>query len=54
MLKKDSCEIWASTQYQTGNMAAATKVTGLKPEQIKTGKRRKERPARIPVGPSEK
>jgi isoquinoline 1-oxidoreductase subunit beta len=33
-VRKDSCEIWAPTQFQTGNMATATKITGLKPEQI--------------------
>jgi len=34
-VRKDQCEIWSPTQYQTGNMAMAAKITGLKPEQIK-------------------
>jgi len=31
----DSCEIWAGTQFQTGDQAAAARITGLKPEQVK-------------------
>jgi len=34
-VRKDQCEIWSPTQYQTGNIAMAAKITGLKPEQIK-------------------
>ncbi len=30
----DSCEIWAGTQFQTGDQAAAARITGLKPEQV--------------------
>ncbi len=30
----DSCEIWTGTQFQTGDQAAAAKITGLKPEQV--------------------
>jgi isoquinoline 1-oxidoreductase beta subunit len=30
-----SCEIWAGTQFQTGDQAAAAKIAGLKPEQVK-------------------
>jgi isoquinoline 1-oxidoreductase subunit beta len=30
----DSCEIWAGTQFQTVDNMAATRITGLKPEQI--------------------
>lgn len=33
-LKKDSCEIWTGTQFQTGDRAAAAAVAGLKPEQV--------------------
>jgi isoquinoline 1-oxidoreductase beta subunit len=32
---RDSCEIWAGTQFQTGDQAAAAKIAGLKPEQVK-------------------
>jgi isoquinoline 1-oxidoreductase beta subunit len=34
-LRSDSCEIWAGTQFQTGDRNAAAKVAGLKPEQVK-------------------
>ena len=34
-LKADSCEIWTGTQFQTGDRAAAARVSGLKPEQVK-------------------
>jgi isoquinoline 1-oxidoreductase beta subunit len=30
-----SCEVWAGTQFQTGDQAAAAKIAGLKPEQVK-------------------
>ncbi|MFY9551490.1 MAG: xanthine dehydrogenase family protein molybdopterin-binding subunit [Thermoanaerobaculia bacterium] len=31
----DACEIWTGTQFQTMDQAAAAKITGLKPEQVK-------------------
>jgi isoquinoline 1-oxidoreductase beta subunit len=31
----DACEIWAGTQFQTVDQAAAAKITGLKPDQVK-------------------
>ncbi len=34
-LKSDSCEIWTGTQFQTVDRAAAARILGLKPEQIK-------------------
>ena len=34
-VKADSCEIWVGTQFQTMDMMAASRITGLKPEQIK-------------------
>lgn len=34
-LKKDSCEIWVGSQFQTGDQAAAAKAAGLKPGQVK-------------------
>jgi len=34
-LSKDLCEIWTGTQMQGGDQMAASKVTGLKPEQIR-------------------
>jgi isoquinoline 1-oxidoreductase beta subunit len=34
-LREDGCEIWSGTQFQTGDRAAAAKVAGLKPEQVK-------------------
>ena len=34
-LKPDSCEIWTGTQFQTGDQAAAARILGLKPEQVK-------------------
>jgi isoquinoline 1-oxidoreductase beta subunit len=33
-VRKDSCEIWASTQMQTMTRDTAVMITGLKPEQI--------------------
>ena len=33
-VRSDRCEIWVPTQNQTGTLAAAGKITGLKPEQI--------------------
>jgi isoquinoline 1-oxidoreductase subunit beta len=35
VVHSDSCEIWASTQMQTGSRAIAAQATGLKPETIK-------------------
>ena len=34
-LGPDSCEIWAGTQFQTGDQMAAAKIAGVKPEQVK-------------------
>ncbi len=34
-VKADSCEIWVGTQFQTLDLMAASRITGLKPEQIK-------------------
>jgi isoquinoline 1-oxidoreductase subunit beta len=34
-VRNDQCEIWSPTQYQTGNMATAVAITGLKEDQIK-------------------
>lgn len=34
-LTKDACEIWTGTQFQTVDQAAAAKVAGLAPEQVK-------------------
>ena len=34
-VKADSCEIWVGSQFQTGDQAAAAKVLGFKPEQVK-------------------
>ena len=34
-VKADSCEIWVGTQFQTMDLMAASRITGLKPEQIK-------------------
>jgi isoquinoline 1-oxidoreductase subunit beta len=34
-LHADHCEIWTGTQFQTGDRAAAARVAGLKPEQVK-------------------
>ncbi|MDR2219866.1 MAG: xanthine dehydrogenase family protein molybdopterin-binding subunit [Methylobacillus sp.] len=34
-LKADACTIWCGTQSQTMDHAAAVKITGLKPEQVK-------------------
>ena len=33
-VKADSCEIWASTQMQSGARQTAAQITGLKPEQV--------------------
>lgn len=30
----DGCEVWTGTQFQTGDQAAAARITGLKPEQL--------------------
>ncbi|HEV8578580.1 MAG TPA: xanthine dehydrogenase family protein molybdopterin-binding subunit [Thermoanaerobaculia bacterium] len=34
-VKAGSCEIWTGTQFQTGDQAAAAKIAGVKPEQVK-------------------
>ena len=34
-VKADSCEIWVGTQFQTADLMAASRITGLKPSQIK-------------------
>ena len=34
-VKADSAEIWVGSQFQTGDQAAAAKVLGFKPEQVK-------------------
>jgi len=34
-VKANSCEIWVGTQFQTADLMAASRITGLKPEQIK-------------------
>jgi isoquinoline 1-oxidoreductase beta subunit len=34
-LTADSCTVWVGTQFQTGDHAAATATSGLKPEQVK-------------------
>jgi isoquinoline 1-oxidoreductase beta subunit len=31
----DLCEVWAGTQFQTGDQQRAAQITGLKPEQVK-------------------
>ena len=31
----DSCDVWTGTQFQTGDQAAAAKIAGLKPEQVR-------------------
>ena len=33
-VRADGCDIWAGTQFQTGDQLAASQITGLKPEQI--------------------
>jgi isoquinoline 1-oxidoreductase beta subunit len=33
-VKEDGCEIWASTQMQSGARQTAAQITGLKPEQV--------------------
>ena len=33
-VRSDSCEIWAGTQFQTGDRMAAAQEAGLKPEQV--------------------
>jgi isoquinoline 1-oxidoreductase beta subunit len=34
-VRPGSCEIWIGTQFQTGDQAAAAKIAGVKPEQVK-------------------
>jgi len=34
-IRPGSCEVWTGTQLQTGDQAAAAKIAGLKPEQVK-------------------
>ncbi len=34
-LKSDSCQIWTGTQFQTSDRAAAARILGLAPEQVK-------------------
>ena len=34
-VKADSCEIWVGTQFQTADLMAASRITGLNPKQIK-------------------
>jgi len=34
-LRKDSCEIWTGTQFQTADRNAAAKILDLKPEQVR-------------------
>ena len=34
-VKKDSCEIWVGSQFQTVDQGAAAKTVGMKPEQVK-------------------
>ncbi|HEY1948500.1 MAG TPA: xanthine dehydrogenase family protein molybdopterin-binding subunit [Bryobacteraceae bacterium] len=34
VVRADGCEIWVSTQMQSGARQAAAKITGLKPEQV--------------------
>lgn len=31
----DSCDVWTGTQFQTGDQAAAARIAGLKPEQVR-------------------
>jgi isoquinoline 1-oxidoreductase beta subunit len=33
-LRRDRCEIWTGTQFQTGDKMAAVEISGLKPEQV--------------------
>jgi isoquinoline 1-oxidoreductase beta subunit len=33
-LRRDRCEIWTGTQFQTGDKMAAVQISGLKPEQV--------------------
>ena len=33
-VQKERCDVWVPTQFQTGALMAAEKITGLKPEQI--------------------
>jgi isoquinoline 1-oxidoreductase beta subunit len=35
VLRADGCEVWASTQMQTGSRAIAAQTTGLPPEKVK-------------------
>jgi isoquinoline 1-oxidoreductase beta subunit len=34
-LRRNTCEIWTGTQFQTADRTAAAKVAGLRPEQVK-------------------
>lgn len=34
-VRQDACEVWTGTQFQTGDQAAAARIAGLKPEQVK-------------------
>ena len=34
-LRKDRCEIWTGTQFQSADQEAAARIAGLKPEQVK-------------------
>jgi isoquinoline 1-oxidoreductase subunit beta len=34
-VRADGCEVWTGTQFQTADHAAAVKITGLKPAQVK-------------------
>jgi isoquinoline 1-oxidoreductase beta subunit len=34
-IRPGSCEVWTGTQFQTGDQAAAAKIAGLKPEQVR-------------------
>ena len=34
-LTGDQCEVWTGTQFQTGDQAAAAKIAGLRPEQVR-------------------
>jgi len=34
-IRNGVCEIWTGTQFQTGDQAAAAKIAGVKPEQVK-------------------
>ena len=34
-LSAESCDVWTGTQFQTGDQAAAARIAGLKPEQVR-------------------